>query len=77
MRVIATEFVVRGPREGDPFGRDPTDLGTSHLPYNKLTCTVLGTYFVLYCTTSAFECVFGTLRSRAIQFCMVQMYGMH
>ena len=26
MRVIATEFVVRGPREGDAFPRDPTDL---------------------------------------------------
>ena len=26
MRVIATEFVVRGPWEGDAFGRDPADL---------------------------------------------------
>ena len=26
MWVIATEFVVRGPWEGDAFGRDPADL---------------------------------------------------
>ena len=77
MRVTATEFACRGHREGSEFGPFSAIFGTSHLPYNKLTCTVLGTYFVLYCTTSAFECVFGTLRSRAIQFCMVQMHGMH
>ena len=71
----ATEFPLRGPWEGSEVCHFRRSTSTSHLTGTPVTCTALGTYFVLYCTTSASECVFGTLRSRAIQFCTVQMHS--